>query len=167
MGTAGKKPRRLAIVAVLKKAEEAELGRRGSATEAADGATKKLRILKDVAVAGQQVNLDWENPQKYRNGDRTKGDGTKHTDNCGTVGAGIVLCKALWRKNHGGDNTYGDVAKDIQTDSRHLVKRTDNSFDLLLTCFSRDSSKLSYSYGAGLWYIWEAQRDSWWPPAGV
>jgi hypothetical protein len=63
MGTAGKKPRRLAIVAVLKKAEEAELGRRGSATEAADTATKKLRILKDVAVAGQQVNLDWENPQ--------------------------------------------------------------------------------------------------------
>jgi hypothetical protein len=33
---------------------------------------------------------------------------------CATVGVEIVLCKALWRKNHDGDITYGDVAKDIQ-----------------------------------------------------
>jgi hypothetical protein len=29
-------------------------------------------------------------------------------------------------RNHDGDNTYGDVTKDIQMNSRDFVKRTDN-----------------------------------------
>jgi hypothetical protein len=51
IGTVGKKPRSLAIVAVLKNAEKIELGHRGSATEAAGDEIKQLRILKDIAVA--------------------------------------------------------------------------------------------------------------------
>jgi hypothetical protein len=45
---------------------------------------------------------------------------------CERVGAEIRLHKELLERNHNGDMTKGDGTKYMQTDSRHLVKRTDN-----------------------------------------
>jgi hypothetical protein len=45
---------------------------------------------------------------------------------CGMVGAEVLLPEELLRRHQNRDTTKGDVAKDMQTDSRHLVKRTDN-----------------------------------------
>jgi hypothetical protein len=46
---------------------------------------------------------------------------------CEMVGAEIRLYKELLEMNRNGDMTKGDGTKCMQTDSRHLVKRTDNS----------------------------------------
>jgi hypothetical protein len=45
---------------------------------------------------------------------------------CRMVGAEVPLPEELLRRHQNGDTTEGDVAKDMQTDSRHLIKRTDN-----------------------------------------
>jgi RAB protein geranylgeranyltransferase component A len=67
---------------------------------------------------------------------------------CAMVGAKIMLHEELLRIQNG-DNTEGDVLKEIQMNSRHLVKRTDNS--IRIQCES--SHELLKHNCAGTLYI--------------